>query len=328
MFKKLIFIVLVLNGLIISAQTAILGQLDIGNTDDFEQKVYLTKLNIGQLQNAILGQSNSKNEQTIAWSPINKNGTFAFDRKHIEDKDAIYRLYTNRMQNAINDSTFSMPFIMSSSDSVEFRRSESTFANYTTTNLADKEWKRLREFEMQLLQSQLGNEDDAIQLKNYTKDSLRILIVKLVGIQQLRSKQLLDQDIAKNPTYYLTLLEELKASKVPSKQYHFLEKRLAFLTQEIIEEKYAWSKMVNFVLGFLLLGFGGILVFRFKRKPISPSLSKQELTIQNLILQGKSNKEIANELFISLSTVKSHITNIYKKLRVSSRQELVQKTHN
>jgi len=47
-----------------------------------------------------------------------------------------------------------------------------------------------------------------------------------------------------------------------------------------------------------------------------------------LILQGKSNKEIANELFISLSTVKTHITNIYNKLKVSSRQELLRKTQN
>jgi transcriptional antiterminator len=37
----------------------------------------------------------------------------------------------------------------------------------------------------------------------------------------------------------------------------------------------------------------------------------------------KSNKEIATELFISVSTVKTHITNIYKKLAVVNRTELV-----
>ncbi|HDZ13708.1 MAG TPA: response regulator transcription factor [Pricia sp.] len=36
-------------------------------------------------------------------------------------------------------------------------------------------------------------------------------------------------------------------------------------------------------------------------------------------------KEIANELFISLSTVKTHITNIYGKLKVSGRQELLRR---
>ncbi|WP_099546353.1 response regulator transcription factor [Maribacter sp. 4G9] len=57
-------------------------------------------------------------------------------------------------------------------------------------------------------------------------------------------------------------------------------------------------------------------------------LSKQERNIRYLILEGKSNKEIANELFISLSTVKSHISNIYSKLRVSDRRELLQKYRN
>lgn len=54
-------------------------------------------------------------------------------------------------------------------------------------------------------------------------------------------------------------------------------------------------------------------------------LSKQEKAIKNLIISGKSNKEIANELFISLSTVKTHITNIYSKLNISSRQDLLLK---
>ncbi|MGB7394497.1 MAG: LuxR C-terminal-related transcriptional regulator, partial [Pricia sp.] len=43
---------------------------------------------------------------------------------------------------------------------------------------------------------------------------------------------------------------------------------------------------------------------------------------------GKSNKEIAGELFISISTVKTHITNIYGKLKVSSRKELLHRIKN
>ncbi|HIN98295.1 MAG TPA: LuxR family transcriptional regulator, partial [Flavobacteriaceae bacterium] len=45
-------------------------------------------------------------------------------------------------------------------------------------------------------------------------------------------------------------------------------------------------------------------------------------TILDLILDQKSNKEIATELFVSVSTVKTHINNIYKKLGVSSRDEV------
>jgi len=60
-----------------------------------------------------------------------------------------------------------------------------------------------------------------------------------------------------------------------------------------------------------------------RKKNTTISLSKQETTVKNLIINGKSNKEIAGELFISLSTVKTHITNIYQKLNISNRNELL-----
>jgi DNA-binding CsgD family transcriptional regulator len=52
------------------------------------------------------------------------------------------------------------------------------------------------------------------------------------------------------------------------------------------------------------------------------SLTKQEQNILRLILENKTNKEIAEALFVSISTVKTHINNIFKKLKVQSRDEL------
>jgi DNA-binding NarL/FixJ family response regulator len=54
-------------------------------------------------------------------------------------------------------------------------------------------------------------------------------------------------------------------------------------------------------------------------------LTKRELEIVSLIAAGFSNKEIANKLFISFSTVKNHISNIFAKLQCSNRAELVNK---
>ena len=39
--------------------------------------------------------------------------------------------------------------------------------------------------------------------------------------------------------------------------------------------------------------------------------------------EGKSNKDIAAENFVELSTVKTHINNIYAKLGVNSRREAI-----
>lgn len=321
LYMKKILFVLVFLGYQLTAQTAISGKIDFESTV-LEPKVYLMKLNVEHIEDL-------KYAKSIAWSEIKADGKFSFNKKHISDKNAVYRIYINRFERAIQDTiSEGATFILSNSDQVDFSKKDKPFINYTNSNHADKEWKKFKAFETELLQSQLAQEESTEQFKSYAKDSLRILMVKLIGIKQLEKKQLLDQDIAKNPDFYLGLLDELKESEMPRENYLFLEKRLAFLTQEIVAEKYAWSKTINFILGFLVLGLGAILVFRRKRQPALAGLSKQERTIQNLILQGKTNKEIANELFISISTVKTHITNIYSKLRVSNRQELLQRIQN
>jgi len=53
------------------------------------------------------------------------------------------------------------------------------------------------------------------------------------------------------------------------------------------------------------------------------NISPREQEIVNLVLQGCSNQKIAEALFISLHTVKSHLRNIYQKFEVSSRYELI-----
>jgi ATP/maltotriose-dependent transcriptional regulator MalT len=54
-------------------------------------------------------------------------------------------------------------------------------------------------------------------------------------------------------------------------------------------------------------------------------LSKRELEILGLLAQGHSNQEIAAKLFVSLSTVKTHIQNLFEKLDVKRRIQAVEK---
>ena len=51
-------------------------------------------------------------------------------------------------------------------------------------------------------------------------------------------------------------------------------------------------------------------------------LSERELDIARSIARGRTNQEIAAELFISLSTVKTHITRIQNKLGARNRVEI------
>lgn len=54
-------------------------------------------------------------------------------------------------------------------------------------------------------------------------------------------------------------------------------------------------------------------------------LSNRELEIYRLLVKGHSNIEIANQLFITINTVKKHLRNMYEKKQVNNRTGLIYK---
>ncbi len=54
-------------------------------------------------------------------------------------------------------------------------------------------------------------------------------------------------------------------------------------------------------------------------------ISKREYEVLELIAQGMSNQEIAEKLFVSLPTVKTHSSNLFLKLNVRRRTEAIKK---
>lgn len=55
------------------------------------------------------------------------------------------------------------------------------------------------------------------------------------------------------------------------------------------------------------------------------SLTKREKEVLQLILDGKSSKEVADELFCSKRTVDFHLAKIYSKLHVSNRVQAMRR---
>jgi len=78
---------------------------------------------------------------------------------------------------------------------------------------------------------------------------------------------------------------------------------------------------------FIAIALLGIAFF-FWRKNRQPSslqlLSQQERKVLGQLVKGKSNKEIASNMHIETTTVKSHVYKIYNKLKISSRKEVGQ----
>jgi len=57
-------------------------------------------------------------------------------------------------------------------------------------------------------------------------------------------------------------------------------------------------------------------------------ISARELEVLQLMAKGFSNQEIANMLFVSVSTIKTHISNLFFKLEASRRTQAVEKAKN
>ena len=79
----------------------------------------------------------------------------------------------------------------------------------------------------------------------------------------------------------------------------------------VVEKEVYVSRNENFVLDTSLVDQLG--------------LSKREMEILNLLAQGLSNQEIAEKLYVSLSTVKTHLQNLFEKLEVKRRTMAIEK---
>ena len=62
---------------------------------------------------------------------------------------------------------------------------------------------------------------------------------------------------------------------------------------------------------------------RLRKRDDAPALTPREQEILHLIAAGKSLPEIAKELYLGLTTVKTHVQHLYEKLGVSDRAAAV-----
>lgn len=107
-------------------------------------------------------------------------------------------------------------------------------------------------------------------------------------------------------------------------EWHFVNKMIAagadgYLLKNV--ERDVFIETVNKVLSggsFIMEGLSQ------KRSEGGDDLTDREKEILKRIVQGKTNKEIADELFISARTADTHRTNIKRKLKLSTLSQLIQ----
>ena len=108
------------------------------------------------------------------------------------------------------------------------------------------------------------------------------------------------------------------------------------LEVQFLLKQYSTEAYVVILCG-LFTGLGIWIGYRLTRRtPVNPfemntqaqnylGISERESDVLTLLAAGHSNREIADQLFVSSNTVKTHLHNLYQKLDVSRRGQAVQK---
>lgn len=325
-------------------QYSISGYLD---TPEKNKRVYLSLLRFNE-QNTIY------TEQVLMSTLTDSLGYFSFEGKLLSDKYALYRIHARvdesgpilQMRDDGVHKSF-QNFVFSNKDTIVFRKNtRSWFSSYTTTNPIDIELQEFNSYTLQLNRELSSVTDPKLQdqssyqmlseLKSYADRNEVHPLVTLILLSNVEDG-FIRNDLKTNPEFYEKLQDSLNAYYNNTSYANQLEELFIDLSKTETQEELEFFRLLAYVLGAIcfILGIGVVfLLVKLKQKKSvglpqeNINLTNQEERISELIIQDKSNKEIADELFISLSTVKTHIRNIYAKLEVANRQEFVDKLKN
>lgn len=156
--------------------------------------------------------------------------------------------------------------------------------------------------------------------KNYNRFDLIYVDINLIHMNGI---DLVNTVWEKNPELKMVMLTGLNTdsyifSALQAGAIGYLLKtelsNLVYATDIFLEG----GSFINPVIAFRIQTF-----FKRKKSNLKEELTQREIQIIEMIVQTESTERIADILKISINTVKNHIRNIYTKLQVNSRSNLV-----
>jgi DNA-binding NarL/FixJ family response regulator len=169
-----------------------------------------------------------------------------------------------------------------------------------------------------------ANAEAAIDSVFFDKPEIILMDVNLPGISGIEATRILKEKLPKIHIIIFTVYENnesvFKALEAGASGYILKQTKPAQLLEAIKEVYNGGAPMSSSI--------AKMVVSSFQKKNMVDSeeeLTERENEILKLLSAGYRNKEVSEKLFISLSTVKSHVYNIYQKLHVSTRIEALNK---
>ncbi|WP_262733751.1 helix-turn-helix domain-containing protein [Gaetbulibacter sp. NE] len=342
---KALFVAFVLMSFYGKAQHLFSGQIDKAH---WHENVYLSVIEDYRKISGVYP------EQIIAKVTADSLGYFQFTGNQLENEHRIYRIHVdNCIENEQDANHFSghcddskeIVFIAKHNDTINFPfsfnkqmfcdvKSDNEQANAFIKIDSLKEDMRFAfgEFRSEA-NRKLNNKKWFKTLQDYGKqlnEPIAELYIYAFLSERSNSVHSYYLEDLKNNNYYDDLLTRLEARYPNSpytKQYRSeLTSDEYILSNTSHNSSFNWTYLLYLLFAISILGN---LWFWLKlkanknqfNKTTKEQLTNQEQKILDLLLNDNTNKEIAESLFVSLSTVKTHINNIYRKLNVQSRDE-------
>lgn len=163
-----------------------------------------------------------------------------------------------------------------------------------------------------------GNYKKALELlENTTETKNKIDLIKLLLLKARILFKTSQVEKAKESINYLFSLDNIS-------EYNNVIIDKSQLIEELILEILK-SKEINGLNNYI-----EVLIYELNKKVLNKNniLSQREIEILVMLNSDLSNPEIAEKLFISLNTLKTHLKNIYRKMEVKNRNQAISKANN
>lgn len=342
---KLLFVFLIISS-VCKAQYSFSGYT---NPEEWDRSVYLSIVEDYRKMSGVYS------EQIIAKTKADSTGYFEFKGNMLDVENRIYRIHVDKCSEIQKDANHfnghcsdseELLFIAKNTDTLKlpFSFGNQVFCRVESNNPKANAFIKIDSLknDMRFAYGEFRSEANR-KLNNkkwfktlqYFGEALNEPIAELYIYSYLsdRSSDLHSYYVEdlKHNNYYDNLKTRLETSypNAPyTKQYTNELAADRYMLSASTEKKASnnWNILLYAILGLSVL-LNLFFFYQFRKQnqskivDLKAKLSKQEQVVLEHLLQDKTNKDIAESLFLSVSTVKSHTNNIYKKLNVQSRND-------